>query len=557
MSRVEPTTPTDASAVTSPRDRGARRVFAITWVLASLLGILWAVATPIGASPDEPAHLVKAASVARGQLVGEPSHAGHVVSVPRYIGATHSVVCIVFQADVPADCVDDDTPNPSETVLSTTTAGLYNPLYYALVGWPSLLFGDATGIYAMRIVSAVLTALFLAFTARFALGLGHRALTIAAVGVAATPTLLFLSGAVNPNALEVTTTVAAFTAMLAVVRRGTEGRIAGPLAVAAVSAVVGAQMRGLSPLWIAVALAVPLLLVTWTELRALLARRAVWVTIGVVVLGALAAALWTLGSNSLTGTLSDEEHFQQYPGVGTSPITGFIVTLLATFDYGTQMVASFGWLDTPAPQAVYFVWSALVGALSLAAIALLRGRRLWFAAVLAVGLVAFPPLVQAAYVTSGGYIWQGRYTLPIFAIAVIGVAVVVGERVARRREPVTDASSAGDLVIGAPNALPAWATGRVFAVVWLAWAASQVYCFAIALKRNAVGIDGTWGAMLRAPEWAPPGGAALLLAAFAVVTAATAALAWWATRASRAERRTGTAAAGGTSTDTREALAAE
>lgn len=507
------------------RSDGARRrraVFGATWLLASLLGILWALATPVGASPDEPAHLVKAASVARGQLIGEPSSHGHIVQVPKYVAATHNVVCIVFQPNVSADCIESTPDDPSALFDTTTTAGLYNPLYYFIVGWPSLLFGDVSGIYAMRIVSAIATTLFLAIAVRFALEVGRRpALVLAAVGIAATPTLLFLTGAVNPNALEVTATLATFTGMLAIVQRtrthgALTGSLTGPLIATAVSAAVGAQMRGLSPLWIAVALATPLILLRWTELRGLLTRRSVWVMIIAVMAAAAAAALWTVGSSSLTSSLGDEAHFQQYPGVGTSPFAGFAVMLIDTFNYGTQMIASFGWLDTTAPQAVYFVWSALIGALTLLAVAVLRGRHLVFAVALTLALLLLPPLAQAAYVTEGGYIWQGRYTLPLFVIAVVGIAVVITERVAKATETLEPARLTGTL-------------RPVFAVVWLGWGLSQVYCFAVALRRNAVGDDGTWASLVRAPEWSAPGSNALLLAGFALVAAATAFVAWWIT----------------------------
>ncbi|WP_394551212.1 DUF2142 domain-containing protein [Agromyces sp. MMS24-JH15] len=520
-------TPTRADIAAAPPAAAAARrqgrlVFAATWMLTAVIGILWALATPIGGSPDEPAHLVKAASVARGQFVGEPSHIGHIVQVPRYVAAAHGVGCMVFEKDVPADCIAAHPENPGEIADSTTTAGLYNPVYYLLVGWPSLLFGDITGIYAMRIVSVVLTTLFIAFAARLSLGLGRPALSLAAVGVVATPTLLFLTGAVNPNALEVTTTLAAFTAMLAVVRRGPEASIGGPLAIAIVSTVLGVQMRGLSPLWFAVALAAPLILIPWDRLRALLQRRVVWVTVAAVLAATVLAALWTVSSSSLTGSLDDKQHMQQYPGVGTSFLTGFAVTLLDTFNHGTQMIASFGWLDTPAPQAVYFVWSALTGALVLAGVAILRGRRLVFGSAIVLALVLLPPLAQAAYVTAGGYIWQGRYTLPLFAIAVVGLAVVIGERAgsAARADPVDAEAEAEET---------ARSLTRLFAVVWAGWALSQAYCYAIALKRNAAGADATWAAVIRDPAWAAPGGNALLMGVFAVVVLSTAFAAWWAT----------------------------
>lgn len=506
--------------VNAPRRR-APRAFLVGWALASVIGILWALATPIGDSPDEPAHLVKAASVARGQLVGEPAAFGHVVQAPRYIADTHEVACLVFDEQATADCFEDTVSDPGELVDAGTSAGLYNPVYYAVVGWPSLIFNDVAGIYAMRIVSALLAALFLGFTAQFAFELGRRNLTLAAVGLAYTPTLAFLSGAVNPNAVEVTATLATFMAMLAIVRRGPGAPLGYPLAVAVVSAATGAQMRGLSPLWIALALALPLILVPWSRLRTLFTRRMVWGAVAVIVLAAALATTWTLGSSSLTTAVDEEWDIPPYPGTGSSPLTGFVVMLLDTIRYGQQMVGTFGWLTTPAPDPVYFVWSAFTGTLVLAAIGLLRGRQLVFAAVVLSILVLLPPLVQAAYVTSGGYIWQGRYTLPLFALAMVGVAVVLGERLGGN---------------AADGGAPTRADSRVSAAMWVGWALAQAYCLAVVLKRNASGENGTWGELLRASEWSAPGGNLTLLVVYAVVIAATAFLAWWTTARIRRTR---------------------
>ncbi|HEX4979347.1 MAG TPA: hypothetical protein VFV35_04710, partial [Acidimicrobiales bacterium] len=41
----------------------------LSFVLAFGLGAVWAIATPVLAHPDEPAHSVKAAAVVRGELV--------------------------------------------------------------------------------------------------------------------------------------------------------------------------------------------------------------------------------------------------------------------------------------------------------------------------------------------------------------------------------------------------------------------------------------------------------------------------------------------------------
>ena len=111
-----------------------RRVLLVTWALLSALSAVWALATPIAASPDEPAHIIRAASVVRGQLVGTPSPKGHVVNVPRYIADTQSETCFAFHPTVTADCSHLADRDPGATTTATTTAGLYNPLYYYAVG---------------------------------------------------------------------------------------------------------------------------------------------------------------------------------------------------------------------------------------------------------------------------------------------------------------------------------------------------------------------------------------------------------------------------------------
>ena len=114
-------------------------VFAISWALLAVLSIAWAVATPVSASPDEPAHMVKAASVARGQLVGEWSELGQVVQVPLTFAYTHSRTCTAFQPGQSADCQVELGGDTSGLNDSTTTAGLYNPVYdvHSSVGRPS------------------------------------------------------------------------------------------------------------------------------------------------------------------------------------------------------------------------------------------------------------------------------------------------------------------------------------------------------------------------------------------------------------------------------------
>lgn len=483
---------------------GGPRVFFLSWLLLSLIAIGWTFATPISASPDEPAHIIKAASVVRGQFVGEPSEAGHVVQVPRYIAATHAATCFAFQPHVTPACADTVPGDPADIVSATTTAGLYNPMYYLIVGAPSLFFPDDAGIYAMRIISGILSSLFLALTVMIVWTFRNRTLPVLAVAIATPPMLFFLSGSVNPNALEATATLASFAAMTAIVRHPNDSMLVARCIILAVSAAVAVNSRGLSPLWLLVAILAPLLLLAPGQLGRLVATPAVKWTIGVVAIASALAVAWTLGANSLTAAIDDPSP-EPYPGVGSSPISGFLHVVRNTVEFAHGLIGIFGWLDTPAPALTYFVWAALTGTLLFVAFVVLRGRDLRFSTMLAAAFVVLPAVVQGAYITGGGIIWQGRYTLPLFAMLVVGVAAVLG---------------------GHFEGLSPSRMRRVVLIVVGAWAATQIVTFATVLRRYVVGTDGSWGEMFRAPEWSAPGGNIFVLAMFTAVVLGTAIAGW-------------------------------
>ncbi|WP_232083325.1 DUF2142 domain-containing protein, partial [Arthrobacter sp. SO5] len=106
------------------------------------LTTLWALASPLMSVPDEPAHAIKAAAVARGQLSadthgkqGDPA----VVVVPAYFAELGPQTCTAFRPDLTAACAPQLDPTHRGPVTAATTAGNYNPFYYMLVGLPSRL----------------------------------------------------------------------------------------------------------------------------------------------------------------------------------------------------------------------------------------------------------------------------------------------------------------------------------------------------------------------------------------------------------------------------------
>ena len=468
-------------------------------MLLSLLAGLWSFATPIGAAPDEPAHLIKAASVARGQFIGEHGPQGEIVQVPQYIAFTHAQTCFAFEADISADCMTAVPGDPTQLVDAPTTAGLYNPTYYLIVGWPSLIAQDSSGIYLMRIVSGIAVSLLLALG--FALIARWRRPIIPMIGFATalTPMVIFLNGTINPNSMEIAATLTAFIALLTIIREPDPDKLTGRATIIIVAASLAANMRGLSLLWLAVALLAPFILVSKNRLLELLRTRSVQVALATVAAAAVAAGVWLLSTNSLGAALDHPGPVTNAPGVGTPGILGFVWTLLSTFRYAQGIVGIFGWLDTPAPPEVYFVWAVLAGGAAFIALVLLRGRALILAVAFIVAVLLLPPLLQGIYITDGGVIWQGRYILPVFVCGIIAVTAGLADRITLTRSTQI----------------------RLLVLVFGVWALAQFMSFATALRRYAVGLDEGWQQLL-SPDWVPPSGVFTLLIAFALAVFAAA-----------------------------------
>ena len=485
-SRARPETP----------DAPPWRVFLLAWALLTALSAMWSIATPLSASPDEPAHLVKAASVVRGEWVGETSGRGQLVDVPTYVAFSHLQTCYAFRDDRTADCIMPTPENSGEITESFTTAGLYNPLYYLAVGWPSLLFGDESGIYAMRLMSALLCSALAAGAFALIRQLRARILPTVAYALAITPMTLFLFGSVNPNGFEAAAVVLLFSAMLVLVFEPRRERIGWIAALLAIGVVAAANARGVSLLWVAVAVLLPLILIRWSDLWALVRRPVMIATIAISALGAALALVWVVMSNSLGTRAVDAGTGFQYPGTGMPFSYGFLRVLEGSFAYSEGIVGIFGWLDTPAPSAVYFVWAGLCASLLLGALVVLRGRRLIFVLGLVTAFLVLPAVLQGFFITDGGLIWQGRYNLPLYLCVVIGTAAAAAWALDR---------------------LDATTKTRLIRIVLAAVAFGQVYSFATAIRRYSVGIDGSWRTTFIDPPWQAPGGNITLVVLFAAI----------------------------------------
>ena len=466
-----------------------------------MLGILvvfstiWSLATPLGASPDENEHIVKAAAVVRGQIV-DPNAPGRapldvVARVPEdYASAMQAPLCYAFNQHIPAGCGGHFSAS-TRTVPASIYVGRYPPVYYALVGWPSLLFKAPFGFYAVRFVSAVLIDALISFAVTLALVRVRSTLPLAAVLLALTPEALYLSAVVNPSSLEVAAALAFWSGLVAMATRYRDAPPRRLLAGIAVSGVLLTVARPISPVWTLTALIV--VSPAWwsrSAFRRLVSRWEVRAVAAALVVAAAATTGWTLAEHALR-TLNGP-----LPPAGTPLLTLLHDALGQANGYVQQAIGVFG-LAVPVPQVVVLIWLGLVGLLSVTAWARLgrRDERLTLG-LMAGAVLVLPTLIVTAGARTHGFIGFGRYFLPLY----MGLPLVAGGILANHLSG-DDRRATRVVVWGA-------LVGQVVAFVWC-------------LHRYLVGSGGPLSPLQKVPGgWSPPVPGAALDVVFALATAA-------------------------------------
>lgn len=464
--------------------------FLTIFAIIGLLTTIWSLASPPLSVPDEPAHTVKAASVVRGQLQGQSGTAQGErtqVLVPAYIAATDgNPFCFAFKPIVSAGC-QPEIGSDTTLVKAHTSAGNYNPLYYGITGLPSLIISGEKALYAMRILSGLMSAFFLSIALTSLATIRHGKLPVFIASFALTPMVLFLSGSVNPNALEIASSLAVFSALCVCWDKvSSNGNWKAPLAIAAFCAVVLANTRAASLLWLALAVLASLMLFGLRPLLTVLRQRFLWLMVAVVAVGCALSLLWLRYANSLQSLMGQ--------GFDAPPIQIISVMLDRTFDFAAGYVSYLGWLDTLGPTGVLAVWSGLIiGAIIVALSVADRQGRLTVAFLL-ISLVVLPPLLQIPLAKDVGLIWQGRYILALVAVLIAACGVALRN--------VRSLAGEGDL------RNMALAGRRASAILLGVMVFGHLYSFIYGLRRYVIGIQdqSNWSDMVTAPQWQPPFG---------------------------------------------------
>lgn len=488
----------------APRYRHVARAGAIA-IAVWLIAVSWSLSIGRYGGPDEPAHVVRAAAVGRGELGGDtvPSMASgfRVVEVPATL-ATGTPSCYRHDARIPATCAAGH--RATGTVRAATAAGINPPTYYVAIGVPVHWLGDSADTTWYRVVAASWTAAWILVAAFASRPL--RSSQRLAFALIVPPAAWFLGGVVNPSAWEVAACALAWIGVARVAARP------GAVAVAdagwiGVGAAIAISVRSVAVLWVAT-MAVVLAILTLRRVR--WTRCAAAAALGPIALAVACVLVW----NRWIGLELHDDRTATADGL----LTRVRTSLAGTRETLHEMVGTLGWSEYSAPGVVQALWWA--GAATLLVLAWRRGRRhraalvAWGAGVL-LGPVAF----EVATARDVGYIWQGRYSIGV----TIGLAAMLG------------AGGRSDADTSASPAPRGRRRTQVVAVPVALLTVAEVATFWSVLRRATVGSAGSWWPSTPAGSWSPPVDARVLLLGH-VVVAITAAIAI--TRAtSRARRR--------------------
>lgn len=450
------------------------------FLILGTLTTLWALASPLMSVPDEPAHAIKAAAVARGQFQAQTAGAQGdpaVVWVPAYFAELGPQTCTAFKPDLTAACAPQIDPANRAPAQAATTAGNYNPFYYLLVGLPSRLLAGAPALYAMRIVSGLVSAVFMTMAFIAAVRLRGSEWPVVASAVALTPMVLLLSGSINPNSLEIVTTSAFFLSLCVVFENNKSlAPVRGQMIAVGISGAVLANTRALALIWLAAAFIAALIIFGWRPLVAVIRDKLGLAMTLLTGLGCVAGLAWLVLADSfksLGGTPST-----------ITPDQAFAQMLDRTFDYVNGYIGIAGWLDTPAPQGVQIFWHFAMAAVLLGGLCCgpIRGR--WTILMVLAAIVILPPVLQSQIVQELGYIWQGRYLLAL-VVLLIGICGVAMRTKSFHRSAMA-------------KSLARWIIGAAIG--------AHLYMFIYALRRFTVGLvplHTNWTEMAE-PMWQPP-----------------------------------------------------
>lgn len=386
--------------------RGGRSpIMAIGALLLLIAFSAWALASPVGSSPDEDHHLTSTwcgAGTEDGRC--EPGDGPGTRAVPESL---LQAPCFAFNAETSASCQAGGSRFADDDLVVTSRgnfAGGYPPVFYFFT---SLFVGDdvSFSVVAMRIANAALFVLLCAAT-YIASAPGLRRALVGGLAVTLVPLGVFIVPSINPSSWAVLSAGTVLVSVLGFMSAPPGRRRLALAGLAAVAVLVGAGARADAAIYAVIAIGAALILSVRRDRPTLL--RALYPV--ALAIAATAAYSSVNQSSALVGGA---------PGpLGPSQIGRLLVEVPELWA-GALGKWGLGWLDTAMAPIVWFAGVAGVAGVVLAGLASVNLRR-----GLAVGLVGLAMWLVPAYVQYmtghpvGSYV-QPRYILPLIVLFVV------------------------------------------------------------------------------------------------------------------------------------------
>jgi hypothetical protein len=443
----------------------------VVWLSATtafaIIGATWALSIARYGGPDEPAHVIRAAGAAHGDLVGKPvagfEQGYRQVTVSASL-SSGDPACFRHDETITAACAV--AIHSTGEVAVATSAGTAPPWYYVIVGVVARGFSSGRDVMGYRMAALLLCAAILGY----ALARSHRYGRSGWLLIALTPSTWFLLGVVGTSGIEI--------ALLALALVEAVNRFHDPPSSVSLNRVT-------------VPLAICLLL-----------RPAAVIDVAVVALVLIPTLPRPMNKKQVV-RLGCPFAIVAVATVAWSRWSAFVVTDRRTADSDSlatafrrslrgipttihQSIGALGWNEFYAPVAAQIAWVATLGAAVLWIVK--RSPDHWWPLRWIVAALLLPTIIEVVIHTRIGEVWQGRYSIP-FAMA--------------------------GVVYAGRTTAPARSWVRAFVVVA---ACAEVLTLWQTLRRFMVGLDGS--TMLRHATWEPPLNPWLLLAVN------TAAIAW-------------------------------
>jgi hypothetical protein len=432
------------------------------------LPLIWSLANPMFASPDEPAHLIRAQGMIRGETVGPYVTDG----LPA-----NQIDCMKFQWDVTANCMNLNWGPKGQIQASTTDD--YPPLFHVIAGVPSVVFKGLFGAFVTRIWLVLICSSLFAWSGTLLWTRHRHYWTLGGLVTALTPLVVFVSSTVNPSGLS-TALASSIWASGINVSRPTIGTLnMVNRATFAVSLTLFPFVRRDSVWW---ELLILLLIATTLSRSKFSELKKDRVILGILLLaGASMALVWFRWSGDAMGSFAANGAEQN----GGSIAAGFG----SLTEKISEMIGWFGWLDSPMTGASFVILMCLLSLVLL--VGALGGQKVYAraAAITFVVLLLTPVLIGAIRYP---YV-QGRYLLPLW----VGCMLIVGVALAE--------SDFSEVFLK-----------RLFKLSIGVMALIQFFAFAQNLRRYAVGRTGTWKFFVHS-NWNPPMMSNLVALEFALV----------------------------------------